>query len=192
MSVESAMSRLGYSVEWLSLGILTEDYILAQYAEIENSEDKNAEHYRCGAFTDYLNSKKELTDFEVHNVFKLRDNGPDNCNLHEDRIIQLIHVNILSDDQLNLLEIYPEVLKKPIQKRYFRELLIRKVNRTSIDDCFFEIKETRDSYVQGYILTLDSLLPKHVIWLQENGINRRVRNVAKQLYANRKFMGSSE
>ena len=54
MSIDSALKRLGYTNEWIEFGILTEEEILAQYDEINTSEDQNAEHYRAGSFQYYL------------------------------------------------------------------------------------------------------------------------------------------
>ncbi len=187
MTKDKALKRLGYTEEWLSDGIISEEYLLAQYAEIEISADMNAEHYRCGGFSEFLNSKKELTDDEVAAVFKLKDNGPDKCNLHENRIIELIHSKILNDKQLESISKYPEVLERPIQNRYLREKLIRKINRTSVADCFDEIKVSGDSHIHEYILQRDDLKLQHVTWLTENGSNKKLRNQASQLCNSKRF-----
>ncbi len=188
MCQEKALKRLGYTEEWLAFGIISEEYLMSQYDEIKTSEDQNAEHYRCGGFGDYLRAKESLTDLEVNNIFLLKDNGPDNCDLHEDRIIQLIYRNVLSDEQLESIAQYPEVMERPIQKRYLHEKLVRKINRTSIDECFGEIKTIEDSAIHEYILNNKTLLPKHALWLAQNGSNKKIRNVAKQLCNSKKFM----
>ena len=188
MCKERALNRLGYTEEWLSSGIISEEFLMFQYEEINSSEDQNAEHYRCGGFRYFLNSKEMLTEHEIEAIFSLKDNGPDNCDLHENRIIELIYSGILTDEQLEFIVKFPEVRKMPIQKRYLREKLIRRVNRTSVEDCFEEIKNSEDSATQEYILEREDLLPKHAVWLAENGKNKRIRNVAKQLCYNRKFM----
>ncbi|WP_196140458.1 hypothetical protein [Aliikangiella sp. G2MR2-5] len=187
MSNEKALSRLGYTKEWLSHGIITEEYLLAQYEEIQTSDDKNAEHYRNGGFCDFLRSKDSLSDNEVAAIFELTDNGPDKCDLHENRIIELIHSNILSDSQLNWIVRYPEVSEMPIHKRYLREKLARKIERSSVSDCFEEIKSCGDSHIQEYIAQRSDLKVEHVKWLAERGSNKKLRNVAKQLLNSKRF-----
>jgi hypothetical protein len=188
MCKDKALYRLGYTEEWLSFGILTEDYLLSQYQEILTSEDQNAEHYRSGGFGDYLKSKKVLTDQEVENVFKLVDDGPDKYDLHQDRIINLVVEGILTGKQLVLIGEYPEVVESPIQKCYLREILIRKIDSSSTDECFESIKSTDDTAIHEYILNKIDLLPKHAVWLSENGGNKRVRNIARQLCNKKSFM----
>jgi len=100
MKIDNAKQRLGYTDEWLQFGIVTNEYVLDQFEEIETSEDKNAEHYRAWAFGQYLERKGNLTDLEVENIFKLRDKGPDNCDLTESRLHNLLFSNILTYEQL--------------------------------------------------------------------------------------------
>lgn len=187
MSIEEAYRRLGYTPEWVSFGIVTEEFLLHQLEEINSSEDQNAEHYRCGGFRDYLNSKSALSDTEVEAIFILKDNGPDNSDLHKNRIIELIHSELLTDRQLELIAKYPEVLSAPIQKRYLRSKLIRKINSLGVIACFQDIRDTKDSAIHEYILGRDELTFEQVTWLSSSGLNKRTRNIAKQLLNSRKY-----
>lgn len=191
MCKEKALKRLGYNQDWLNFGIITEEYLMLQYDEIKTSKDQNAEHYRSGGFGAYLRSKDVLTDDEVKNIFVLKDDGPDRCDLHEDRILLLIDSDLLSDIQLESISKYPEVLERPIQKKYLREVLIRRINQTSIEQCFEDVKSTQDSAIHEYVLDKKGLMPSHVEWLAKRGGNKGVRNIAKQLLNSKKFMRKS-
>lgn len=192
MSIEDAMKKLGYTTEWLSLGIIQETYLLAQFKEFKQTgfypeDDPHSEYYRHCAFTHYLESKAKLTDDEISAIFILKDDGPDMNDLHFDRIINLIESDILTTNQLERLAEYPEVLKSPIQKRYLRKKLICKINQTSLDSCFEQVKQSEDHAVFEYVLTRHDLTYEHVQWLTKCGRNKRTRNAAKQMLRSRKF-----
>ena len=191
MSINKALKRLGYTREWLDYGIITTEYLIAQHLEIESSEDQNAEHYRCGAFEDFLKSKAALTETDIVNIFKLKDDGPDLCDLHIDRIHSLIYSGILNDNQLLSLNSYPEVTEAPLQKLYNRECLIRKINELGIEACFCDIKQSNDPNIHKYILNLPELELNHINWLSKNSTNKKVRNIATQLSNSKKYRTSA-
>jgi hypothetical protein len=47
MKLETMLAELGYTRDWLSLGIVDESFVREQYVEFCNSDDKNQEHYRA-------------------------------------------------------------------------------------------------------------------------------------------------
>ena len=177
------MSRLGYTEEWLRYGFLTEKYILDQYDEIESSEDNNAEHYRGWAFHEYLSSKGQLTKIELENVFHLKDDGPDGCDLTIDRAFLLIESGILSYEQLENLQVdHPEFNERPLQKIYLRKLLIKKIEKYGINDETFEsVKNCNDSNVHRYLLENNRLSVSQLEWFEKYGANKKIRNIAKNI-----------
>ncbi|MGR6874589.1 hypothetical protein ACU6U9_20365 [Pseudomonas sp. HK3] len=191
MNIDTSLIRLGFTEEWIEFGIITEGYVLELNEEITTSEDKNAEHYRGWAFSEYLKSKSSLSDREVCNIFKIQDNGPDKCDLHGDRIYSLLHSNLLTDLQLEELEVYPEVLQPPLQKLYFRKRIIRKVDANGVDACFSDITNANDPDVNEYVIRCEDINLKHINWFKENGGNKRIRNIAKQLASSRKYIGGA-
>ena len=191
MSIKVALDRLGYTQEWLEYGVISEDYLISQYDEISSSEDKNAEHYRYRGFADYLKRQSSLSNQEVENIFKLKDNGPDNCDLHDNRIIELIYSEILSDEQYEKLAAHSEVLERPIQKVYLRFRLIKKIKKHGIDNAFDQVAKTEDTYVHRFVLELPDVKREHVRWLSENGGNKKVRNIAKAMMNSRTFRGNA-
>ncbi|WP_413664604.1 hypothetical protein ACG1BZ_04795 [Microbulbifer sp. CNSA002] len=127
---------------------------------------------------------------ELSTIFELKDNGPDKCNLHENRIVKLIHSNILPDSRLDWIVQYRETSERPVQKKYFREKLTREVENSSVSECFEEIKLCGDIYIQEYIILRSVLKAEHVKWLTKNGSNRKLRNIAKELLNSSRFKDS--
>jgi hypothetical protein len=187
MEKQKALKRLGYTNEWLDYGIISEESLFEQYNEILNSEDQNAEHYRCGAFAYYMKGKSSLSDSELKSILSLRDNGPDNCNLQPDRIINLIESALLNKSQLNGLSEIPEVNEAPVHKRFIRTLLTAEIEESGIEASFDKIVNTSDSAIHEYILNRDDLEKKHVEWLFESGGNKSIRNRAKQMLNSPKY-----
>lgn len=185
-NIEQALEYLGYTIEWLELGVVSEQFLLSQYEDIKNSEDQNAEHYRANAFNGYLKHQQRLTIKEIDSIFSLRDNGADKCNLHKDRIIKLLDASILDDEQFAYISKYITELADPIAKRYAREKLIRKIDRDGIPASLQYIMNTDDSAIHEYLINNVNLEYDLIIWLQEHGLNKRVRNIAKQMVKSRK------
>jgi hypothetical protein len=180
MKKEKALKRLGYTEEWLEYGIITEKLLFVQYAEILISDDDNAEHYRCKGFQQFLHKKECLTDTEVERIFQLQDNGPDHCDLYENRILTLLYSDLLSDEQLANIAERPGVQERPIQKIYLRAILLRKIKHQGlVEEVFEDIKSTNDSAIHDFILNRADLTRQHAEWLQEHGLTKRVRNISK-------------
>jgi Asp-tRNA(Asn)/Glu-tRNA(Gln) amidotransferase B subunit len=154
MNIGIALKRLGFTQEWIDFGIVSSAYIHELSEEITVSDDKNAEHYRNLAFSRYLNTKKNLTDIEIINIFNLKDNGPDNCDLLVNRIFELLHSDLLTNKQLNDLVNYPEVLQNPLQKLFLRKKMMRKIEASGVNACFSEIMEANDPEINDYIRDL--------------------------------------
>ncbi|WP_445359513.1 hypothetical protein [Microbulbifer sp. ANSA005] len=189
MSTKEAMERLGYTQEWIDRGVISEEFLALQYHEINNSEDQNAEHYRWGGFLNYIRGKSTLSDNEVENIFALEDRGPDDIDLHINRVIELIQSGLLTDEQFVNIANHNEILEKPIQKIYQRFTLRRKIRSIGIELAFDEVKSSTDTAVHEYVLDLPDIKLEHVRWLAENGANKRVRNIAGQMANSRRFRG---
>ena len=97
---------------------------------------------------------------------------------------------MLSDEQLELITQFPEVTERPIQQRYLRAKLIRKINRTSVGECFVAVMQCDDPHIHQFILGNGGLKPEHVQWLSQYGHNKKIRNVASQLLTGKAFRGN--
>ncbi len=64
---------------------------------------------------------------------------------------------------------------------------MRKIrNQGLIDEVFEEVKLTKDSAIHEFILNHPDLTLGHVNWLKEYGLNKRVRNITKQMSNSKK------
>jgi hypothetical protein len=185
MSIETALQRLGYTKEWLDFGVITEELLLSQYQEIQTAEDDHAEHYRWKGFTIYLQSKETLTDEEIEHIFHLSDHGPDQTNLHVNRILAVLNSGLLTQEQYHRLTRYPEVLAPPIAQIYTRVTLLQAVKEQGVTSKIFErVKNTSDTSLHRALLERHDLSYKQAMWLSEHGGNKKIRTMAKQ-YAQR-------
>jgi len=71
------MNPLGFTPEWIDLGVVTEEQIAEAVAAFEQSDDKNPEHYRYKAFRDYLAAHRPLPDEMAAALYDLGDRDPD-------------------------------------------------------------------------------------------------------------------
>ena len=179
----------GYTDAWLRLGIVDDCFLRLQFAEFQESEDKNHEHYRCGAFLQFLGRKEDLSDEEVTAIVHLRDDGPDSVDLQVNRVIEVILSELLTDEQLEGLSRFPCVREsKTIQKKRDVCRALRQLTADGLtDEVFRAICDARDSYIQRRLFDRHDLNRQHVEWLAQHGGNKAVRNQARQLLESRRI-----
>ena len=171
------LAKLGYTNLWLNYGILTIQQLISQEQEFDNSEDKNTEHYRCGAFVDFLQNRIKLSDTDFDNliVLILQDEDESMANAITVTIFETIE---LTDSQFEKLCAtimhFGDRSEKIIRYR-----LLRKLKHSALTDEFLEeCIENGDCVVHEHILEI-----ANVIQLQEltiKGRNKRIRNVATE------------
>jgi hypothetical protein len=180
--LELMLKMLGYTPEWFDLGVISEESLRAQYAEYISSDDKNQEHYRARAFEAFLFAHRALTDDQVEQVLRLKDDGPDGCDLRIGRISGMIWSGVLSDTQMADLAQLTEIHESPLQRGYVRECMLRRLRSEGLtSNVFRAIVDSGDSELQRVILSRGDLCRDHVVWLTEHGANKAVRNIARQL-----------
>lgn len=188
MDLDAILRQLGYTEAWVACGIVDGAFLRKQYAEYSSSEDKNQEHYRARAFSLFLASVEGLSDELLGSILLLTDRGPDHCDLSDHRAIELLASGRLTDEQLvDLPKRWPRVLQPPIQRRYLRETLSRRIRQTGVAANFDEIKAIADAHIQLEVLNHPDLGKSHVEWLAASGSNKAVRNRAIELLRSRRF-----
>lgn len=179
---------LGYSSEWIKYGIITESDIINQISVFKDSDDKNREHYRHHAFQKYLENKTILSDSEIDNIFSLEDFGEDGCCLKTQRIAALLHSDILNRDQRLALSKYDAMNEDPVNKIYKRKLFLSKLSEHGFSEKIFDIiKESEDLYIQERAFGINELSKEQYLWLYENGLSKKIRNMAKNRLNSREF-----
>lgn len=188
MELSQIMKIMGYTDEWLQIGIVDPEFLQLQYKEYERSEDKNQEHYRTAAFRGYLSRSSSISDVDIERIFRLQDDGPDVCDLRLNRIIDLIASDVLTEAQLLSLFRYSEVHEAPVKKRYIRIVLLKQLYREGLtDEIFRAAQNSDDSSVHLALLEHQDLVRPHLEWFVEHGANKSLRNRAKVMLRSRKF-----
>lgn len=68
---------LGFSDEWVSLGVLSEDELAQLRAEFDTGRDPNTEHYRYRVFQGYLMRHRLLSEEMALALYELGASDPD-------------------------------------------------------------------------------------------------------------------
>ena len=177
MTESELLELFGYSPDWIAAGVIDLELLRRQYDRYEKSDDKNSEHYRNGAFVDYLRRASRLTDGAIEQVLALTDVGYD---LRISRATQLIESDILSDEQFARLARTPWMQDPAVAKVHARHGLLRLLCRTGLTSATFELIQTsRDSFVHDAVLGHSQVTRDQLLWLNEFGANRSIRNRAR-------------
>jgi hypothetical protein len=188
IALQHQMQEFGYDSLWFDLGVVDEDILCRQIDEYNSSEDKNREHYRFAAFERFLKSKSELSDEDVERILRLEDNGTDNCDLSDNRIIGLIHSGLLNDEQFERLEGDPKINRPPVLNNYRRCRIIRKIKKPDLsNEVIEEAKDSHDPFIQELLIEHKDLNIGALQWLTENGASKKIRNMAGALEKTKRF-----
>lgn len=177
--MKQELSTLNYTQKWLDYGLLTEEKLQSQLAELAKGEDSNTEHYRYGQFLNWLNAKDKLTDLEIEHFIELAKDDPD-VTMAGPAMIKLFEHHQLADSQFEYIKSrLPEfgdwtakiIEHATLQERLDKEKLTQELFHTILN-----------SQYNGLIRQiLDSSNDEEIIgYLAEHGPNKKIRNVAKQ------------
>jgi len=70
---------LGFSREWVDLGVVTPEKLKELEAEWLKGEDRNAEHYRWRAFREFVEAQESLSEVTARALYNLGANDPDSA-----------------------------------------------------------------------------------------------------------------
>ncbi len=191
--IEAVLRELGYTREWLEAGVVGAECLRRQYEEYLHSGDKNQEHYRAAAFDQFLQNKDSLSDAELEAILHLRDEGPDGCDLSQGRILGLLHSPLLlSDEQHDKLSKYFLSIEPGFEKQYVRFRVARRMWSEGLtDEVCEDIKASSDPVLHKGMLEHEEVDRNHLLWLEELGGNKAIRNRARQMLNSRRFRNAS-
>ena len=66
-----SFDELGFTRDWIDLGIITPDKLSEIEIEWAKGDDPNTEHFRWRAFRDFLSSRESFTDHELIKLYEL-------------------------------------------------------------------------------------------------------------------------
>ncbi len=186
-TLSTILSVLGYTADWLELGVVNESDLQVQYATFLASSDKNAEHYRNGMFCAFLQRTKSLTDAEIGAIVELRD-APEHIDMADNRLIGLVSSGVPSDEQLRALAGHPKIERDPVRKRHHRALILREIRDNGLTSLVFDqIRDSVDAHLHESLLEHTNVSTEHLLWLCESGGNLAIRNRAKQMLQSKRF-----
>ena len=190
MNVDELLAAMGYSREWLELGVISEVGLRQQYADFCASDDPNTEHWRAAAWRRWLATDPSIDDETLPKLLELRDEGADGYDLAEDRLIMLIDYPGLSDPQFQRIAELRSLDSKALQKRHRRQSIRRRLAREGLSSTAREeLRACEDAVAHGWWLEHEELGAEDVHWLSEFGANKAVRNRAKDLSRSGRFRG---
>jgi hypothetical protein len=175
MSRKNYKSLLGFTEQWFALGILTEEALQRYGATYETGVDKNAEHYRYGAFRWYLKAHRPVSETVAEALYDLGASDPDRA-----------MGEAIMADIVELPECPASVSAKALSSG--RKHLIRTAERRRLlselrtspitPEVFSRAVESRDSALQRVMVEAVNLPQEQMRLLAEQGASRAVRNMA--------------
>lgn len=96
------LKLLGYSLDWIASGVLTESEFDSQLQEFLSGEDTNKEHYRFRTLTTYLKNNATLSDNQVKEIIRLLRKDIDKS-MASSALLKLLSMPSLTDKQFALI-----------------------------------------------------------------------------------------
>lgn len=184
--VETALGALGYSRRWLDGGLLSKEELLEQYRQFRMPNgDRNLEHYRHRAVTNYLDRLEGMTDEEVDELLEIGRLDPD-YSIQSDVPHSLVRKRWLTDEQLDRVASRfssPSFDRLVSRIRLLRRLAGPEVEASVLDEAI----ACGDAHVHEAVLAHPRLARQQVLRLGQTGANRAIRNSARQLLESRRF-----
>lgn len=168
---------LGYSTLWIEYDFLSPEYLHQQKLFFNESDDKNTEHYRYRAFSDYLHGKQRLTDTSFDHYLQLALLDP-NPMIAGSAISDLFKSIDLTERQFDLLCKTILTFGDWAQKIVLRHTLLRKLKTETFSNTLFrECMEDGDGFVQHKLLGLANR--EQLDELANEACNNQIRRMAK-------------
>jgi hypothetical protein len=150
-----AMQALEFCKDWQTLGWLDIEHLEVLYAEYQQGEDTNTEHYRYAMFRHWFQQHKTLTDEQVEVCFTLSRADPDQGMIPG--VIDILREHLSAQQfQNNILSIYE--LGPYIRKRDLEAQLYQEINNGMTEDLFQRCLSSQSQNIYAAIAR-DSNIP---------------------------------
>jgi hypothetical protein len=175
--VSKALTELGYTKQWLGSGVLTTEILLKQYQIFETGEDRNTEHYRYGAFRQYLSARKTLTDSELTNYLQLILAEKDFVMAESAAKDLFLYVELTAEQTKKVGQAMDMIGAEWFNKVMLRQQLVRELENEGLSEALFKkCLAEGDSVVQELVLSLSDA--QQLAELAAKAINKRLRSLA--------------
>ena len=180
MEIEEKLNIFGYNQEWLDLGILNIEILDAQIKDYEETNHCCFEHYRYGAFTQWVFKTKSATIEEIKAFIKLALSDPDQ-GMGGAAIIDLLRATWLTDDQFKYISSI-SVLKEKFSKELDMTFIKREISKNYLlNEVFEKAMLLKNSSIERRLLEHKGISEEQVETLSKEGTGKKVRNIAAQL-----------
>ncbi len=172
------LDALHYDSRWLKYGLIDQQSLIDQFSQYQKVDD-NREHYRYQSFCKLLD-REAIDDVTLERFVELAMVDEDKV-MAETALINLIRHQGLTEGQLNTLKSHPAFASSQLRTAIEQAELLRALDASDLnDDLFNRCLANGSDFVQRKVLNHDSLSGQQLSTLAEYGINRAVRNLAKQ------------
>lgn len=183
--LEAFARKIGYTDAWLAAGVIDEELLRRQWQRYHESDDHNGEHYRQGAFVEFVRDRREFADHEVDDLLTLEDNA-DDVDLTENRLFEMIRWMPL-DQLLTLRSRHADLFDRASEKFYNRHVAYRRIDIEGVHAVFEDVKHLADGPLERDIVEHPDVGREELEWLQVHGKNKKIRNMARALLNSRRF-----
>jgi hypothetical protein len=187
VDIKEMISILEYDSKWLDFKFIDEVFISSQITIYKTTDDKNTEHYRIAAFNNILEQNYLLDDKQIEQYIELAKIDKDEV-MAKGALMNLLVWPRLKDQQFENLILRPEFADKVFQQRAKRKIMMKEVESLELTDESVEFYiKNGDSNVQLKLLSKPDITRKQLVYINENGINRSVRNIAKNMLRSNRY-----
>ncbi len=185
----AALSALGYSEEWLDLGVLDSELLRAQYERMQSGGSQKTARYRAEAATLWLAVDVSLDDEEIDGFVSLMKAEPD-AKLAKSCIAELIRSPRIDLEQLERAARSDEKLLRSQQALIGRTCLVRQMEGGVTDEHMIQVIDSKDAAIQTSLIRDDRLARRHAELLAQRGVNPTIRERAQKWSVDKQFWKS--
>ena len=182
METSDIISLLGYTDRWMNLGVIDDDTLKQQWEKYCKSDDRNPEHYRFGAFVEFLAKKEHFTDTDIQKILGLDEDTALGDDLRDSRLIAFVESGGLTDSQFQALASERAIRPPPVFKKYKRERVFRDLRTKGIDEISrSRIRASNDKFMHEVLLASKDATAQDIEWLIRHGANKGLRTRARKI-----------
>jgi hypothetical protein len=189
MSGKDYKTILGFTDAWLTLGLVTDESLQQSGAFYETGIDRSTEHYRYGAFRQYLKAHRPLAPSMAEALYALGATDIDGM-MGGAMMADIVALPECPDSVTDMaLNSGREHLLRLIEWRHLR----RELETVGVTpERFQHSLDHPNSSVQCLLLEKTNLSPEQIQALADQGASRTVRNIARNLLRQSKYRQSAD
>ena len=175
----AALDALGYTHEWLQVGLLSRTRLGEQFARFQSGGTQKTAKYRAQTITAWLAEPAPLANDDI-DVFLGVMKAESDAKLAHGAIVELIQSPRIEDEQLERIARYDQKLMLRHAALIRRTFLMRQMDNGVTDDHMTQVIEYREAGVQSSLIRDARLTRKHAELLAERGANPTIREKARK------------